>query len=92
MAIIDIRREHSLDIGAAKRVADELAADLANEFSIEYEWEDEVLYFERPGAYGHISVDENHIEVQAELNFLLSALKNRIETEIHHVLDSHFNV
>ena len=90
MSFIDIKRTHSLTPEQARQFANDLAVDLAEEFSIEYGWEDEVLYFERPGVHGQIDVDEKHIHIQAKLGFLLVFLKPRIEEEIESVLADHF--
>lgn len=91
MALIDIQREHALSLEDAQGVADELAQDLSKEFSIDYGWEDDVLYFERMGVHGQIEVDEKTIQIKANLGFLLLALKGRIEDEINEVLDRRFS-
>ena len=90
MSFIDIKRTHRLTPEEARQLANDLAVDLAEEFSIDYGWEEEVLYFERPGVHGQINVDENHIHIQAQLGFLLVFLKPRIEEEIESVLADHF--
>ena len=90
MSFIDIKRTHNLTPEQARQLANDLAVDLAEEFSIEYGWEDEVLYFERPGVHGQINVDEKQIHIQAKLGFLLVFLKPRIEEEIESVLADHF--
>lgn len=91
MSHIDIKRTHSLTPEEARQLANDLAVDLAEEFSIEYGWQDDVLYFERTGVQGQIIVDENHIHIQAQLGFLLLFLKPRIEEEIESVLGDHFS-
>ncbi len=91
MSHIDIKRTHSLTPEAARQLANDLAVDLAEEFSIEYGWENGVLYFERAGVHGQINVDEKHIHIQAQLGFLLLFLKPRIEEEIESVLADHFS-
>ena len=90
MSFIDIKRAHSMAADEARQLANDLAMDLAEEFSIEYGWEDDVLYFERTGVHGQINVDKNHIHIQAQLGFLLAFLKPRIEEEIESVLGDHF--
>ncbi len=91
MSFIDIKRSHSLTPEQARQLANDLAEDLAGEFSIDYGWEDDVLYFQRTGVHGQINVDENHIHIQAQLGFLLVFLKPRIEEEIESVLADHFS-
>ena len=90
MSYIDIKRTHHLTPEGARELANDLAVDLAEEFAIEYGWEDDVLYFERSGVHGRIDVDETHIQIQAQLGFLLVFLKPRIEEEIESVLGEHF--
>jgi putative polyhydroxyalkanoate system protein len=90
MSQIDIKQRHGLSLEAAQQLADDLAADLAEQFSIEYGWDEDVLYFERTGVHGQINVDQDTIHVQARLGFLLLALKPAIEAEIESVLAEHF--
>ena len=91
MSLIDIKRAHGLSPEDARQLANDLAADLAEEFSIEYGWEDDVLYFERTGVHGQINVDDSHIYIQAQLGFMLLFLKPQIEAEIESVLGEHFS-
>ncbi len=89
MSYIDISHTHQLDHDDAKALADEVAADLAGNYSVEYAWENGVLYFERSGAYGQIDIDDSEIRIQAELSFPLNLLKHSIESEIQKVLKQH---
>ena len=90
MAYIDISHDHQLEHGEVKQLADEIAAELCECYSMEYAWEDGILYFERSGAYGQIEIDDKDIRVQAELSFPLNLMQNRIEAEINKVLKKHF--
>ncbi len=90
MSYIEIQRSHKLGIESAKALAEDLAQDLAKEFSIDHYWEDGVLFFQRTGVEGVIQVGEEEILVEAKLGFLLLAFKNRIEQEIEGYLDHHF--
>lgn len=92
MAQIYISKQHTCSNGEAKEIADEIALTLAENYSIDYEWIDDVLYFERVGVYGQIEIHENNILVQAELSFPVNLLQSRIETEINKVVDAHFSV
>jgi len=90
MSKIDICAMHEMDHESAQQAADELAADLAEKFAIEYGWDDDVIYFERTGVNGNITVADGKIHIQAQLGLLLTVLKGRIEEEIRHYLQSHF--
>lgn len=87
---IDIRKTHSMSLEDAQQVADELAADLAEKFSIEYGWDEDTIVFERPGVHGEIDVDERCVHVRARLAFLFTYLQPAVEKEINRYLDEHF--
>ena len=90
MSSIDIHAHHTLSHDEALTAADELSADLAEKFGIDYGWQDEVIHFERPGVNGHILVMENELRIQAQLGFMLMMLKGPIEQEIYRYLKEHF--
>ena len=56
MATIDIRKTHRHDLATAQQIADDLARDLAEKFSVNYGWDDDVLLFERSGCNGSNTV------------------------------------
>lgn len=90
MATIDIRKTHRHDLATAQQIADDLARDLAEKFSVHYGWDGDVLHFERTGCDGQIEVDPECVHVTARLDFFVSFLKPTIEKEIHRYLDEHF--
>lgn len=90
MSRIDISALHDMDHSHAQEAADELAADLAEKFEIDYGWDEDAIHFERPGVHGMITVAENEIRIQAQLGILLVLLKSRIEDEILSYLEEHF--
>ena len=90
MSSIDVHAYHNMDTEHAQEAADKLAADLASKFEIDYGWDGDDIHFERAGVHGKIKVAEKEIHIQAELGFLLSFLKPRIEEEITSYLSSHF--
>lgn len=87
---IDIRKPHSMNLEDAQQVADDLASDLADKFSIEYGWDGDTIVFERPGVHGEIDVDEEAVHVRAKLAFLFTYLQPAVEKEINRYLDEHF--
>lgn len=90
MSTIDICASHRMQREEAQQAADQLAADLAAKFAIDYGWDEDTIHFERPGITGQITVDEEKIHIQAQLGFLLMILKGRIEEEIKNYLETHF--
>lgn len=90
MSLIDIHARHKLDFARAQQAADDLAADLAEKFDIDYGWDGNVIHFERPGVSGTIKVGKREIHIKASLGFLLAMLKGRIEEEITEYLQDHF--
>ncbi|MCF6226156.1 MAG: polyhydroxyalkanoic acid system family protein [Xanthomonadales bacterium] len=91
MSQIYISKKHSCSNSEAKEIADEIALTLSENYSIDYEWTDDVLYFERSGVYGQIEISKDNILVQAELSFPVNLLQGRIEAEINKVVDAHFS-
>lgn len=90
MSDIDIHRRHGLRLEDAQQVADDLAADLAEKFAIDYGWDGDTLVFERVGVSGEILVDADRVHVHARLGFLLTYMKPAVEREINRYLDEHF--
>ena len=90
MSHIDIHAYHQLGREQAQQAADELSEDLAVKFGIEYGWEGDVIYFERTGVHGQITVNDSEIHIQAQLGFMLALLKGPIENEIHQYLRDRF--
>lgn len=89
MSHIDVRARHTMPEEDAQNAADELAADLADKFEIDYGWDGDHIYFERPGVHGKITVRENEIRIKAVLGLMLIFLKPRIEEEIRYYLENH---
>jgi putative polyhydroxyalkanoate system protein len=87
MAMISIVRKHTLSHKKAKDVAEKIAKDLQKRFALDYEWDGDDVLFERPGVSGRMHVAKDRITLEAQLGFLLSALKPTIEKEIHGQFD-----
>jgi len=90
VSTIDIHAHHTLSHEEALTAADELSAELARKFAIDYGWEDEVIHFKRTGVDGQIIVSETELRIQANLGFMLMMLKGPIEQEIVSYLKEHF--
>jgi putative polyhydroxyalkanoate system protein len=90
MSHIDIHARHTMSQTEAKAAAEELAADLAQKFDIDYRWEGDHIHFERTGANGTIAMIDGEVHITAQLGFMLMFLRHRIEEEIVRYLSEHF--
>jgi putative polyhydroxyalkanoate system protein len=90
MSTIDIRAQHTLGTEQAQQAADELCADLAEKFQVDYGWDGDCIVFERPGVNGEITVTDREIHVQARVGLMLMFLRGPIEQEIHRYLSERF--
>jgi putative polyhydroxyalkanoate system protein len=91
MPAINIHARHKMNQKEAQDAADQLAQDLAEKFDIEYSWDDDTIYFKRTGVHGTIKVDGRQIHILAELGFMLSLFKDKLESEIRRYLRDHFD-
>lgn len=92
MADILIEREHALGLEQARKIAKTWADQAQETFSLECSYEEgaeaDKVTFTRPGLDGTLFVEGNKLRLEAELGFLLSAFKGRIEGEIAKNLDN----
>jgi putative polyhydroxyalkanoate system protein len=91
MVAIVVRRHHALGLAKAKGLARSIARRLKDDFGGSFEWQGDVLHFERTGASASVAVTRKGFEVHVELGFLLSPLRPRIEREIISFCDEHFS-
>jgi putative polyhydroxyalkanoate system protein len=87
MATIHFKRNHSLDHKHIRKEVEHLAEKLSYELSIDYQWKDDRLVFERTGAKGFIQISKDDVEIEIKLNLLLTPLKGSIEKSITSYLD-----
>ncbi len=91
MADLHIRREHSLSLTAARKVAFAWAEHVEAEFGMDCTYEEgakeDRVTFTRSGVNGVLHVTADHFDLDAKLGFLLGAFKGRIEAEIVKNLD-----
>ena len=92
MADIHIVREHKLGLAKARKLAFKWAEQAETTFGMactyaEGQASDEVA-FSRSGVDGTLLVTKDHFELLAQLGFLASAFKHKIEAEIVKNLDA----
>lgn len=90
MAKIEIRRPHALSLAAAKKQANVMAEHLKQEFDLVSTWDKDKLRFQRSGVDGTMTVSGEDVHVLAELGFLVSFLKPKIESRLHAHFDDVF--
>jgi putative polyhydroxyalkanoate system protein len=90
MSEITIQRQHGKTPADARLAAEHMANELKDEFDLNYEWDGDVLRFQRPGVSGHLELDARNVTLTVHLGFFLSALKPSIEREVHKFFDENF--
>ena len=90
MSDIVVRRNHGMTLKKARIAAEQIAAELAEEFDFTYEWTGNTLIFKRMGVSGTIVVEKKALDINAKIGFLLRPIKARIEREIHRFCDEKF--
>jgi putative polyhydroxyalkanoate system protein len=92
LADLHIRREHSLSLAAARKIALSWAEQVEAEFGMNCTYEkgakEDRVTFTRSGVNGVLHVTSDHFDLDAKLGFLLGAFKGRIEAEIVKNLDN----
>ena len=90
MSDIKIRRLHDMPHGVARGAAEKMAKRLKKDFQLDYEWDGDVLVFERPGVNGELTVAPGFVEMEVKLGFLLQMMRPTIEKHINRDLDEIF--
>ena len=88
MSEIRYKREHHLSVKEAKKVAQKAADELAREYDLVSEWEDDTLHFHRSGVDGHMHVTAHYIDLNVRLGFLLRPFKSAFERHIERNIDT----
>jgi len=88
MATIRLTRSHTLTRDALRTRVNAIAQRMSAKLGLATQWNADVLTFKRSGVNGSIALQDTSVTVQAELGFMLGALKGTIEKEIQAELDS----
>ena len=91
MPDIHIKREHSLGLPEARKLAFKWAEAAEEKFDMECTYEEgksaDLVSFTRSGVNGELKVTKDRFQLDARLGFLLGAFRDRIEGEIVKNLD-----
>jgi putative polyhydroxyalkanoate system protein len=90
MSTISIRRKHAMTPADARAAAEHMAAELKEEFDLNFAWAGEVMHFKRSGISGELTLEIEEVVLNIHLGFFLSALKPSIEREVHKFFDENF--
>lgn len=90
MSRIHLRRSHDLTAKAARERVNRMAKALAKKFDAECSWQGEVLSIEHPNVTGTVTIEKNEIVVEATLGFFLALFRDRVDSELVHILDAEF--
>lgn len=84
-----IRRSHTLGIEEARRRADEIAADLREQYSLTSAWAGDVLNVRGSAVNGQLVVAEQFVELEVRLGFALKIMEGPIRAAIEDTIDQH---
>ena len=88
MAVINIKRQHTLGCSEARRRVEEVANSLQSQLHAEWTWDGDTLNFKRSGASGSVAVGDDYVEFKIKLGMLLSPMKGSIEKAIDDRIDN----
>ena len=91
MADISIVQVHHLTPKKAREAAQKVADKLAEDYDLEFEWEGDVLHFERSGVQGSLTLEKKQVEMFIKLGFLMSAFAATIEAKVAENMKKVFN-
>jgi putative polyhydroxyalkanoate system protein len=88
---LNIEREHTLGLKAARAAARQWAQEAEREWGMQCRTEagstQDLIHFERAGVSGCLTVSAHRFDLQLKLGFMLGALAGRIEQQIRKSLD-----
>lgn len=86
-----IRRSHNLGLEEARRRADEIAADLKQQYSLTSAWAGDVLEVRGTAVNGQLVVAAESVELVVRLGFALRIMEGPIRTAIENTIDQHLD-
>ena len=91
MADLNIVREHTLGMAAARQLALDWAEEMETEFRMRCTYQEgpqqDLVTFEGTGAKGTLEVNATSFDLKVKLGFMLGNFKDKIEAVIRKKLD-----
>ncbi|MFN3629257.1 MAG: polyhydroxyalkanoic acid system family protein [Casimicrobiaceae bacterium] len=87
MSQIHIRRAHHSTLAEARKMADQVAATLAEDYELKSNWEGNTLHFNRSGVSGSLAVGAEDFAIDVKLGLLMAAFKKPIQQAIESNLE-----
>lgn len=91
MADIEIRKSFTMPIGKARKAAQSVVEELSNQYNIPYEWNGDVLTFQKTGIKGELRLSPKKIEIDITLGLVARIFKEPMRSEIEKNIDSIFS-
>jgi putative polyhydroxyalkanoate system protein len=89
MAKLTIEQAHTLSLDDVKKRLQALADRLSQKYGIEARWvTDREAHVKRTGVSGKITCTESKVTVALDLSFVLSPVKDKIESRVRQELES----
>lgn len=82
MADINIVQAHRLAPEQARAAAQQVVAKLTEQFELSSRWDGDVLYFERSGVDGKLTLTPNQAQVQLTLGLFYGAFAAVVEAKL----------
>ena len=82
MADISITQRHAMPLDEARRAAQSVADQLAEEFAISSSWEQNTLSFQRDGVSGRLALTPAEVHLEVELGLMMKGFSSMIEEKL----------
>lgn len=84
---INIKQDYTMSNDSVKTHLDGLVEKMENNYQLKCEWSsDNCLKFKRTGANGEIKFNDNKIQFDMKVGFLLSAFGPKIKAEVNNYM------
>lgn len=91
MAVIDIKKPHTMDAEHVREAAQHLIDTLEKDFGVTYQWSGNVVDFScaPKGISGKLTVEPSMLSLNVKLGLLASMFERTLRNEINSYLDRH---
>ncbi len=86
---IEIYRSHHLDKATSRRMVEDIAASIGEQFSFSYAWEGDRLTFRHLGISGYIAIADQVVHVYVKKSRFLPISEDCIRQEIETVMNAY---